>query len=281
MAKGLRPPISHFLGFKTPINFLTEHRRLCPYKDAMSMGMVNKDLPVPLYHQVKELLLTAIESGHWSSDQQLPNEGKLAELFGVSKITVRQALQELADLGYIRREQGRGTFVSKTKFGQGPRELMSFTEEMSRHRRTASARVLEKTVTEADLAVAEHLQLRLNDRVLVLKRLRLADGEPMGIQTAHIPLDLAPRLVEEDFENVSLYEVLQTRYGVQAARSREQYFATSADAEAAALLGIPTGAAVFAAERVTFSRSGLPFEFTKSTMRGDRYSIVLNLVKGR
>jgi GntR family transcriptional regulator len=245
------------------------------------MGTVNKALPLPLYHQVKDLLLAAIESGQWSSEQQLPNEGKLAELFRVSKITVRQALQELSDLGYIRREQGRGTFVSKTKFGQGPRELMSFTEEMSRHHVAASARVLEKTVSEADLAVAEHLQLRINAPVLVLKRLRLADGEPMGIQTAHIPLDLAPRLAEEDFENLSLYDLLQSRYGVHPARSREQYFAISADAESAALLGISVGAAVFAAERVTFTKQGKPFEFTKSIMRGDRYSIVLNLVKGR
>jgi GntR family transcriptional regulator len=245
------------------------------------MGTVNKDLPIPLYHQVKDLLLEAIGAGHWASDQQLPNESKLAELFGVSKITVRQALQELADLGYIRREQGRGTFVSKPKFGQGPRELMSFTEEMSRHRLAASSRVLEKSVTEADLAVAEHLQLRLHAPVLVLKRLRLADGEPMGIQTAHIPLDLVPGLTHENFESVSLYDLLQARYGVHAARSHEQYFAMSADAESAVLLGIAAGAAVFAAERITYTKTGTPFEFTKSIMRGDRYSIVLNLEKGR
>ena len=244
------------------------------------MGTVNKDLPIPLYHQVKDRLLEAIDGGHWSSDQQLPNETKLAELFGVSKITIRQALQELSDLGYIRREQGRGTFVSKPKFGQGPRELMSFTEEMGRHHLAASSRVLERFVTEADLAVAEHLQLRLNAKVLVLKRLRLADGEPMGIQTAHIPLDLAPGFDKEDFENVSLYTLLHTRYGIQAAKGQEQYFATSADSDAAVLLGIAAGAPVFAAERVTFTKSGKPFEFTKSIMRGDRYSIVLNLVKG-
>jgi len=245
------------------------------------MGPVNKDLPLPLYSQVKNLLLEAIEAGQWASDQQLPNESKLAELFAVSKITIRQALQELADLGYIRREQGRGTFVSKPKFGQGPRELMSFTEEMGRHRVRASSRVLEKTVQNADLTVAEHLQLKIGDRVLILKRLRLAEGEPMGIQTAHLALDLAPGLVVEDFNNVSLYEVLQTRYGLQPARAREEYFSVAADAASAELLGIPVGAPVFAAERVTFTKTGKPFEFTRSVMRGDRYSIVLNLAKDR
>jgi GntR family transcriptional regulator len=243
------------------------------------MGTVNKDLPLPLYSQVKNLLLAAIEAGQWSSNQQLPNESKLAELFAVSKITIRQALQELADLGYIRREQGRGTFVTKPKFGQGPRELMSFTEEMGRHRVKAASRVLEKTVQVADLAVAEHLQLRIGDRILVLKRLRLAEGQPMGIQTAHLALDLAPGLAVETFENVSLYEVLKTRYGIHPARAREEYFAAAAEAGAAELLGISAGAPVFAAERVTFTKNGKPFEFTKSIMRGDRYSIVLNLAK--
>jgi len=245
------------------------------------MGTVNKNLPIPLYHQVKQILLGAIETGQWSSNQQLPNEDKLAELFGVSKITVRQALQKLSELGYIRREQGRGTFVSKPKFGQGPRELMSFTEEMRRHRVVASARVLEQTVMDSDVAIAEHLRLRLNARVLVLRRLRLADGEPMGIQTAHIPLDLAPGLADENFENASLYSLLETRYGLFPARAHEQYFAISADAISAELLGIPAGAPVFGAERTAFTGDGKPFEFTKSVMRGDRYSIVLNLVKGQ
>jgi len=245
------------------------------------MGTVNKDLPIPLYHQVKQLLLGAIESGQWSSNQQLPNESKLAEQFGVSKITLRQALQKLSDLGYIRREQGRGTFVSGPKFGQGPRELMSFTEEMRRHHVLASSRVLDKTVMEADVVTAEHLRIPPNASVLVLRRLRLADGEPTGVQTAHIPLDLAPGLIDEDFENASLYALLETRYGLLPTRAHEQYFAVSADVISADLLGITPGAPVFAAERTTFSADGKPLEFTRSVMRGDRYSIALNLVKGK
>ena len=97
----------------------------------MSLGSVNKDLPIPLYHQLKDSLLRAIEAGNWKEDQQLPNETRLAEHYGVSKITVRQALQELASMGYIRREQGRGTFVAQTRFIEGPRELMSFTEPLA------------------------------------------------------------------------------------------------------------------------------------------------------
>lgn len=245
------------------------------------MAPLNKDLPLPLYHQLKCALMNAIESGQWQSGEQLPNEGKLAENFGVSKITVRQALQELADLGYIRREQGRGTFVSKPRLDQGPRELTSFSDEMKRHQMSATSRVLERSEAKSTEQVAEALQLRTGDPVFVLKRLRRANAEPMGIQTAHIPIGLVPGLAAVELENVSLYELLQTRYGLQAARARETYFAVTCDTEPAALLGIPPGSPVFAVERVTFLPNGKPFEFVQSIMRGDRYSIILELAANR
>jgi GntR family transcriptional regulator len=245
----------------------------------MSWGSVNKDLPVPLYHQLKDVLLKGIETGQWKSDEQLPNETRLAEHYGVSKITVRQALQELATMGYIRREQGRGTFVSQPKFYEGPRELMSFTEEMQSHKLAPASRVLERGVLPADPEVAGALGIAEGESVFVLKRLRLAEGEPMGIQTASIPLAIAPGLPNDSFENVSLYGLLQSRYHVHPANARETYRSTLVDESDAVLLQIPAGAPVLAAERVTFSRAGAPFEFVRSVMRGDRYRIVLNLVK--
>src|SRR5579863_5096919 len=96
-------------------------------------GPLDRDLPVPLYHQLQAVLKAEIESGKWRPGDQLPTESQLTGLYQVSKITVRQALEELAELGYIRREHGRGTFVERRKFDEGPRELTSFTEEMRRH----------------------------------------------------------------------------------------------------------------------------------------------------
>lgn len=245
------------------------------------MPTLNKDLPMPLYHQLKCALMSAIESGRWQSDQQLPNEGQLAEDFGVSKITVRQALRELAVLGYIRREQGRGTFVSKGKLDQGPRELTSFSEEMRRHQLSASSRVIEHHEIEASARVAEALELRLGEPVFELTRLRLADDEPMGIQTAHIPMALVPGLASADLEHASLYEVLRTRYGLQPAEAREAYHAVPAELAPATLLGIDVGSPVFSVERVTYLPDGKPFEYVKSIMRGDRYSIILQLAANR
>ncbi len=247
----------------------------------MSIARLNKDLPIPLYYQLKCALMEAIESGQWQSGEQLPNENQLALNFGVSKITVRQALQGLADLGYVRREHGRGTFVSKPKLDQGPRELMSFSEEMRRHRLTPSSRVLEQMLVKAEGCVAEALKVHPGEPVFLLKRLRMADGEALGIQTAHVPMALAPGIDKENFDEASLYDVLQNRFGMQPARARESYLAVAADPVAAELLGIPPGSPVFAAERVSYVQGDKPLEFVQSVMRGDRYSIVLELVANR
>lgn len=240
-------------------------------------GPLDKDLPVPLYHQLQAVLKAEIESRKWRAGEQIPNETQLAERFGVSKITVRQALQKLSDLGYIRREQGRGTFVARRKFDEGPRELTSFTEEMRRHDLSAASRVLAQGVVEANARVADALLVPLLSPIFVLKRVRLAGGEPMSVQTAHIPAAFVPGL--DLAEDASLYEVLQNRYQLYPARARETYFAAAAEATVAELLGIPAGSPVFTVERVTLLPNERPFEFVQSVVRGDRYSIVLDLVK--
>ncbi|MGO9896119.1 MAG: GntR family transcriptional regulator [Bryobacteraceae bacterium] len=242
----------------------------------VSMNPLDKSLPVPLYHQLECVLRQAIESGEYQAGQQLPNEDQLAERFAVSKITVRQALHDLANHGYVRREQGRGTFVSKLRLDQGPHELLGFNEEMRRRRLVPATKVLKIDVILAGPAIAGPLELEPRAAVVRLKRLRLADGEPMGVQTAHIPSALAPGLETEDFENRSLYDLLRSR-GLWPARARETHCASVADRAAARLLRIPAGTPVFAAERITFLANGKPFELVNSVMRGDRYSIVLDL----
>ena len=243
----------------------------------MSIGVLDKNLAIPLYHQLQNILKAEIETGRLRADERLPSEQELAERFQVSKITVRQALTELAQSGYIRREQGRGTFVARRKFDEGPRELTSFTEEMRRHSLSATSRILQQIEINADAHVADALRLSADSPVLSLKRLRLANGEPLSVQTAYIPAALVPGLRLDD--GMSLYEVLQRQYRLYPARARETYVAALADQATAELLDIPVGSPVFGVERVTFSLNEQPFEFVQSTVRGDRYAIVLELVK--
>jgi GntR family transcriptional regulator len=234
---------------------------------------------VPLYHQLKASILRDIDAGRWRPGEQLPTEDALMTRFRVSKITVRQALRDLAQLGYIRREQGRGTFVQGPPLEEGPRELKSFTAEMRSHRLRASSRVLEQGLVPAPPEIADRLAIAADAPVFRLYRLRLADEEPMGVQTAYIPTALAPDIDRIPFADASLYEVLATRFSLYPASARETHQAVSVPDEIAALLRTPAGSPALMAERLTTLADGRPLEYVHSIMRGDRYRIVLDLAR--
>jgi GntR family transcriptional regulator len=241
------------------------------------VAILKRGAPVPLYHQLKASILRDIEAGRWRAGDRLPTEDELIKRFQVSKITVRQALRELAQMGYIRREQGRGTFVQGPPLEEGPRELKSFTSEMRRHGFLATSRVLEQSVVAAPSEVAARLQIPEESTVFRLHRLRFADSEPMGLQTAYISMQLVPGIDELSFVDASLYEILGARYALFAASARETHQAVPVPEDVAALLRVPAGSPALAAERLAVLPDGRPLEFVQSIMRGDRYKIVLDL----
>lgn len=240
-------------------------------------SLLSRDVPAPLYHQLKTVLLREIEAGQWKPGDRLPPEDELVRRFQVSKITVRQALGELASQGTIRREQGRGTFVERPRVQQGPRELTSFTEEMRRHGMVSHSRVLDQRVIPAPAAVAAGLQIPADTQVFRLRRLRLADEEPMGVQTAFLPLDLVPGIGAIDIGDASLYDLLASRYSLHPASARETYRVVTLRREEAALLRVSPGAPAMGAERVTALADGRRMEVVQSVMRGDRYTVAVDL----
>lgn len=241
------------------------------------MSGLNKDIPTPLYHQLKDVILQGILAGRWKPDEQLPTENDLAQRYEVSKITVRQALRELATLGYVRREQGRGTFVQRPPLEQGPRELTSFTDEMRRHGMAASSHVLEQGTIPAPADVALRLRMRQGEPVFRLRRLRLADGEPMGIQTAFLPVEVVPGLPQFSFRDASLYEVLHTRFNLRPVAAKETHVSVLIGEDEGRLLQVAPGSPGMSAERVAYLANNRPLELVHSLMRGDRYKIVLDL----
>ncbi|HEX5475652.1 MAG TPA: GntR family transcriptional regulator [Vicinamibacterales bacterium] len=238
---------------------------------------MNRRLPSPLYHQLKAAILRDIQAGVWRPGDRLPTDDDWMVRYGVSKITVRQALRELAQMGYVRREQGRGTFVQRPPLDEGPRELTSFTAEMRTHGLAATSRVLEQGVLPAPEDVAAALHVPAESAVFRLRRLRLADGTPMGLQTAYLSMHLVPQIDLLSFDDISLYHVLADRYGLQPAAARETHRAILVGGDDAALLRVAPGAPALAAERLTSLEDGRPLEYVHSIMRGDRYRIVLDL----
>jgi GntR family transcriptional regulator len=238
---------------------------------------LDKRSPVPLYHQLRTVLQQKIESGELRPSDRLPSEDAIASHYKVSKITVRQALLELDQAGLVKRYQGRGTFIAKQRVEQGPRKLSSFSAEMKLRGLSATSRVLEQSVVRADNHLAAKLELEEGEPIFVIKRLRLASGEPMGIQTAHLPLTLVPGIESEVFADASLYEVLQRRYNLRPASARETHFAIALEKQDAELLGLHAGIPALAAERLTRLANGRLLEYVESVMAADRYKIVLHL----
>jgi GntR family transcriptional regulator len=243
------------------------------------MPRLKRDDPVPLYHQLKTALLEEIEAGRWRAGDRLPTEDGLIARFRVSKITVRQALRDLAEMGYIRREQGRGTFVQGPPLEEGPRELTSFTSEIRGHGLAATSRVLEQGIVMGTGQIATRLDCEDGAPLFRLRRLRLAEGEPMGLQIAYIPMRLVPGIDRLSFVDASLYEILASRYGLYPAAARESHQAVPVPEDAAAHLRVLAGSPALSAERLTRLADGRPLEYVQSIMRGDRYKIVLDLAQ--
>jgi GntR family transcriptional regulator len=241
---------------------------------------LDRELPVPLYHQLKSLLMRRIEVGELKPNARIETEDQLASAYRVSKATVRQALGELVHGGYLRREQGRGTFVAEPRLDQGPTELTSFTDDMRRRGFDARSVVLGSAVVSADAPTAAKLGVESGARVFRLERLRTGDGEPLAIQAAHIPLELAPGIADEEFEGSSLYQVLERRFGLVPVSAHERHWAALLERPQARLLKVAAGSAGLCAERVAFVKDGRPLEYTSSVMRADRYQITLDLVRG-
>jgi len=238
------------------------------------MVTIDRTNPVPYYHQLKEGLREEIRSGRLRSGEKLPPERQLAEQHGISLITVRQALSRLADEGLLLRERGRGTFVTRAPLEFDLTSVRSFTEEMRRRGLEPGARVLYCAVEPAPPNVAERLGLARDASVVQLRRLRLADGAPMALETNYLPAALVPGLVELDLTG-SLFTLLQARYGLIATQSIATLQAVPLYGEEARLLGLEEPGAGLRAEAVTYAQNGRPIDLGRSTFRGDRYILTV------
>lgn len=246
----------------------------------METTVLDKDSPIPLYYQIRTIIEEQIDSGKWKPGMQVPSERELCEQFQVSRITVRQALSALVQQGQLRRQQGRGTFVASQRIEQRLHRLTGFTQDMRGRGQKPGARILQKEIVSAAYPVARALNLEIDSPVVLLKRLRLSDEEPVAVETAHLPDALCPGIVDDIVEDGSLYALLANNYEIIPTRAEQQVEAVVCPVAEAKVLGVEKGAPMLHMYRVTYSSDDVPFEYTESFYRSDRYVFHVELRNG-
>lgn len=226
--------------------------------------------PIPFYHQVYLDLKSMIDSGRWAAGQRVPPERELATQYGVSVITVRRALDELAREQRLERTRGRGTFVLQQRIERDLDSPMSFTEEMQTRGFDPETRLVAARPESAGESVAAALQLESGSPTLFLERLRVADGEPLLLEQVHLPAERFPGLLASDLERDSLYRILTERYGTQIARARETFEPVLLRSREAELLHVAPRTPALLMEGTAYTRAGVPVEFGRTYVRGDR-----------
>ena len=224
--------------------------------------------------ETRDLVLDLIEQ--LEVGEAIPSERQLSADLGVSRLTLRAALDDLAREGYVVRRRGAGTFVGEPKIAQ-ELTMTSFTDDMRRRGLRPSSRTLELRVSPAGARLGRLLHVSPSEPVVIASRLRLADGESMAIETVHVRETHIPGLTARDLEEKSFYELLRDRYGIVIVGGTQTIEPTVTDEDESESLGVPLHSPAFRFERVTHSDTGEIIEFVESIYRGDRYRLVTAL----
>jgi GntR family transcriptional regulator len=244
---------------------------------AFTYAPLDKSSFTPMYFQIQDQLLKMINSGQLRSGDLLPSEGELSRVYGVSRMTSRQALQALESQGYASRHKGRGTFVTQPKVEKDITHLSGFTAEMRALGLKAGSRVLAAETLPATVEMAAKLDVEVGKPIFRLLRLRFANELPVAVEEISLPVERYPGIQDLDFSQLSLYAALRERYDIRLSLADEILEARAATKQEAELLEVAPRTSLLVISRTLWSVEGQPVEVARSAYRGDRYRAVLRI----
>ncbi len=229
---------------------------------------------VPLYIQIADGLVGQIESGELVPGARLPAERDLSERLGVNRMTLRRALRVLEIQGLVVRKHGVGTFVAESKIDRQMDVVFRFTRGMQKRGYTPGARLISIETVAVGAAPARELAVQADSAAYQILRLRSVNQEPVMIERYIIPERRFPGLGGYDLEGRSIYEIMESEYGISIVRARQSFEPVVANAFEAELLMVRVGAPLMLEKRISFDQENRPVEYGKDSYRGDRFRFV-------
>jgi len=241
------------------------------------MSSLDKSTHIPMYIQIKDIILDEIRSGKLKPEQQILSESNLAELYGVNRLTARSAITQLVNEGFLVRIHGRGTFVKRPIVESSSSYINNFLQDMMDKGYSVKTELLSGTLLPAPSQIQSELSLQPGEHIFCLRRRRSVNFEYLVVLETYLPATLCPDLLSKDLEGRSLYEILRTDYKLELDTAQESLEARIADSLVAGELSQEIGAPILFSIRRTSLSNGSPIEFTNSWYRGDRYSFEVSL----
>jgi GntR family transcriptional regulator len=240
---------------------------------------------IPLYYQLENILREKIMSGVFAAGARLPTEAELIRLYGVGRITVRQALAALVKDGLIERRRRRGTFVTERKAGRRPFEeridLTGSLDETIASEAGVTFKVIEMNRVEADPQEAELFGLGAGEPLYRVKRLGLREDKPRYLTIDYLPAEIGEKLTPEELSAGSLLQTLETRFGLKLKSATQRINAALADPYLAKLLNVRVGSPIISIERAVYAGGAAPVEFSQTLFAADFEGYVIRLTRGR
>lgn len=234
---------------------------------------------IPLYIQLETLLRNKIELGEISSTEKLPSGKELSQTYGVSQITVKKALATLSAEGLLRRQRGKGTFISGGLNGFRSIKLTGSMEDLIAHGLETKVRILEVKKTTASERVAKFLKIPIREEILLFRRLRQTGDKPFAYVVNYLPTKIGLRITPQDLKTKTMLQVLEKKLRLPLGPIRQSIEAMAADGEIASHLNIHIHDPVLHVETEVFLKSGEPLELVHTFYRADRYRYTIEVIR--
>ncbi len=227
----------------------------------------------PLHKQLEEIILQKLDTEEWAANTMIPSENELSKQYGVSRMTIRAALNRIASMGRLYSVPGKGTFVSTAKIESLPLTQHGIREQLEQMGYQTITKVIGLDRMEANAKVSKHLNLQPNQEVYEIKRLRIVKNIPFSIHTSYVSVQDCPNIDLKNLEEMQLCDIIESIFGYPILRRVETLESVAAQPAEAVLLGLEKGHPLLMLENDVYTRDNKPIEYNKVLFRGDRIKL--------